>query len=111
MESHGEPEFGHTGIQQGPTVTHLWRHKTFGCAFKFAKVLGDFEAKPESVPMTYDVPESGKIEVEVDLSKLAEALGGSQTAKSRETARIAVSANDLIINGDDGKSLTFSRME
>jgi len=86
--------------------------KLLASVFKFAKIVGDFEFKPESVPLTYDATQVGKLEIGADLTKLTEALGGdSKSAKSRETRAVTVNEKELTITSDEGKSLTFARVE
>jgi hypothetical protein len=93
-------------------------------AFKFAKILTDFKAKPEIMPLKYQLPEEGKLEVESDWSKLLEALDGGDPTKSkdpkvrevakrklREVVKIAVNEKELSITNDKGKSLVLTRVK
>ncbi len=79
-------------------------------AFKFVRVLSDFNVKAGSVPITYQLTKDKRLEVEADLSKVVQALGGdAKNAKARESVKAAVSENELTITNDQGESLTLKR--
>lgn len=91
-------------------------------AFRFAKILAEFKAKPEIMPLKYKVVEPGKLEVESDWFKFLEALEGSDPTKSKnpkvreaakrkvlEVVKITVTEKEFTISNDDGKSLVFTR--
>ena len=90
--------------------------KPLASAFKFAQVMQDFQVDPKSVPLTYELPEAERLEIEADLTELVDTLGESSNAsppnpKLREAAAIAVNHNELTITSDDGKPLTFKRVK
>jgi hypothetical protein len=91
-------------------------------AFKFMKVYFPYDINIGFLPLTYRLPEAGKLEVEADLSKLVKLLKGDtkvvkkyggdpKTAKVRDVAKIAVNKKELTITGADGKSLTLRRVK
>lgn len=110
-------EFTKTG-----TLRLTGEPESLAFAFRFAKILGEFKAKPEIMPLQYKVLEQGKLEVESDWFKFLEALEGSDPTKSKnpkvreaakrkvlEVIKIAVTDKELTISNDDGKSLVFTR--
>jgi len=86
--------------------------KGLAFAFQFAGVLDSFNVQPASVPLTYKLPEAGKLEVEADLAKVLQGLGGDpKMGKVRETATVTVRAKEFTLANKAGKSLTFRRVE
>ena len=97
---------------------------SLGFAFKFARILAEFRAKPELIPVSYTIIVNNKLEVESDWFNLLEALEGSDPMKSkdpkvreaakrkvREVVQVQVDQNELIMTNDKGKSLTFKRVK
>jgi hypothetical protein len=89
-----------------------------------ARVLADFNAKPEIIPLTYKLLDGKKLEVESDWTKLLKGLAGEDPSKSkdpkirevakgkvREIVKVTVSATELTLTGERDKSLTFRRVK
>jgi hypothetical protein len=89
-----------------------------------ARILHEFNAKPEIMALTYKPLDGKKLEVESDWSKLLKAISGEDPNKSkdpkvrevakgkvREVVKVAVSETELTITGEGDKSLTFRRVK
>jgi hypothetical protein len=89
-----------------------------------ARILYEFNAKPEIMAMSYKMLEGSKLEVESDWSKLLKAIGGEDPSKSKdpkvrglakrkvnEVVKVAVNETELTLIGERDKSLTFKRVK
>src|SRR4051812_5470896 len=89
-----------------------------------ARILADFNAKPEVMALTYKPLGGDKLEVESDWANLLKSLGGEDPnlskdpkvrevarGKVREVVRVAVSTAELTVTGEREKSLTFKRVK
>ena len=89
-----------------------------------ARILHEFNAKPEIMALTYKMLEENKLEVESDWAKLLKSISGEDpnTSKNpkvreiakekvREVVKVSVSPAELTITGERDKSLTFKRVK
>jgi hypothetical protein len=87
-----------------------------------ARILSEFNAKPEIMALKYKLLRDNKLEIESDWSKLLKSISGEDPAKSkdpkvravakgkvREVVKVAISGTTLTITSDRKKRLTFKR--
>jgi hypothetical protein len=112
-------EFTRTG-----TLHLTGNPRSLADVLRCARILYEFNAKPEIMALTYKTVEGSKLEVESDWSKLLKAIGGEDPSKSkdpkvrelakrkvREVVKVAVSETELTLTGERDKSLTFKRVK
>jgi hypothetical protein len=106
------------------TLHQAGNPRSLADVLRCARILHEFNAKPEIMALTYKPLEGNKLEVESDWSKLLKAIGGEDPNKSkdpkvrevakgkvREVVKVAVSEVELTITGEREKSLTFRRVK
>src|SRR4051794_3371522 len=72
-------EFTRTG-----TLHLAGNPRSLGDVLKCARILADFNAKPEIMPLTYKPLEGNRWEIESDWTNLLKALGGEDPNKSKD---------------------------